>query len=109
MNQNERWIKSTLVATAMIFSPLVMAAGDIEAGKAKSAMCVSCHGDKGLNPIPGYPKIGWQDEQYLVTSMKAYRNNERKGALAAIMTGMAGVLTDDDINNLAAYYASIEP
>ncbi len=109
MDNKKVWAFATLLAVGVATSPSAFAVGDISKGEAKSAMCVSCHGVKGLNPIPGYPKIGWQDEQYLVTSMKAYRNNERKGSLAAVMTGISNILSDEDINNLAAYYSQVQP
>ena len=78
--------------------------GDIEAGKSKSAVCAACHGANGISMIPNYPNLSGQKEQYLVDSLKAYRDGTRKNM---IMAPMASNLTDDDIKNLAAYYASL--
>ena len=70
-------------------------AGDAAAGKVKSATCVACHGVAG------------QHAAYLENAMKAYRDGQRSGGMAAIMAPMAASLTDADIANLAAYYASL--
>ena len=78
-------------------------AGDAAAGKAKSATCAGCHGPDGNSPTPMYPKLAGQHEQYLVKSMKAYKSGNRNDAT---MKAMMASLTDADIENLAAYYAS---
>lgn len=87
--------------------PAVVNAGDAEAGKAKAAVCAACHGKDGIAAIPGYPNLAGQNEQYLVSSLKAYKNKQRSGGQAAVMQGQATGLSDDDIANLAAYYASM--
>ena len=86
---------------------VTMAAGDAEAGKTKAAVCAACHGKNGIAAIPGYPNLAGQNEQYLVSSLKAYKNKQRNGGQAAIMQGQAAGLSDEDIANLAAYYASL--
>ncbi|MDX1800571.1 MAG: cytochrome c [Marinobacter sp.] len=87
---------------------LAVAAGDIEAGKAKgTAVCAACHGAKGISPIPTYPNLAGQHEAYLVSALKAYRSKERTGGQAAIMQGQAAGLSDQDIANVAAYFASL--
>lgn len=55
-------------------------AADIEAGKAKASICAACHSIDGIALIPGYPHLKGQNEQYLVSSIKAYKNKERTGA-----------------------------
>lgn len=84
------------------------AAGDPEIGKAKSAICATCHGADGMALMPIYPNLAGQNEQYLVSALKAYRSKERQGGNAALMHAMAANLSDEDINNLAAYYASLK-
>lgn len=84
-------------------------AADIAAGQAKSAVCASCHGANGISLAPIYPNLAGQKEGYLASSLMAYKTQDRKGGNAAIMWGMAAPLTDDDIANLAAYYASLDP
>ncbi len=84
----------------------VQAAGDAEAGKAKAGICAGCHGPKGISMVPIYPNLAGQKEQYLSDSIKAYRDGGRDNA---IMKPMVGTLSDEDIANLAAYYASLPP
>lgn len=89
-------------------SGMVVAAGDIEAGKAKgTSVCAACHGANGLSPIPSYPNLAGQNEAYLVSALKAYKAKERNGGQAAIMQGQAAALSDQDIANVAAYFASL--
>ncbi|MDO3721172.1 c-type cytochrome [Marinobacter sp. chi1] len=85
----------------------VASAADVEAGKAKAAVCAACHGQNGIAQIPTYPNLAGQNEQYLVSALKAYKNKQRSGGQAAIMQGQAAALSDTDIANLAAYYASL--
>jgi cytochrome c553 len=79
-------------------------ARDIAAGAAKAAeVCASCHGKDGNNDAPDFPKLAGQYEDYLVKALRDYKSGERNNA---IMKGFAAALTDRDIRNLAAYYAS---
>ncbi|MBE0486717.1 c-type cytochrome [Marinobacter sp.] len=88
-------------------APVAAVAGDAAAGKAKAAVCAACHGQNGISQIPMYPNLAGQKEQYLVAAMKAYKNSQRQGGQAPIMTGQMSGLSDADIANLAAYYASL--
>jgi len=81
-------------------------AGDVAAGKGKSMTCSACHGSNGISQIPMYPNLAAQKEQYLVLQLKAFRDGQRKNM---IMAPMAAGLSDTDIDNLAAYYASLNP
>ena len=81
-------------------------AGDAKAGEAKIGACMACHGKDGKGTTPIYPNIGGQSEQYLVAALKAYKSGERNNA---IMKPMAAMLSDTDIENVAAYYASQNP
>lgn len=104
-------MKKVAIGLALVVSLMsgsVLAAGDVAAGKAKSAVCAACHGADGMAVIPGYPHLKGQNEQYLITSMKAYKNKERNGGLALVMQAQASMLSDADIANLAAYYASLK-
>ncbi|MCM0613569.1 c-type cytochrome [Marinobacter sediminum] len=87
--------------------PAVAAAADVEAGKAKAAVCAACHGQNGVAQIPTYPNLAGQNEQYLKLAITAYKNKQRTGGQAAVMQGQAAALSDADIANLAAYYASL--
>ena len=81
-------------------------AADAAAGKAKSAVCSACHGGNGIAQIPMYPNLAGQKEQYLVLQLKAFRDGGRKNM---VMSPMSTGLSDTDIDNLAAYYAGLNP
>ncbi|EIO3967941.1 cytochrome c [Vibrio vulnificus] len=91
-----------------LMSGSALAAGDVAAGQAKAAVCAACHGANGMATIPGYPNLKGQNEQYLVSAIKAYKNKERNGGLAVVMQAQAAMLNDADIANLAAYYSSLK-
>ncbi len=97
--------KTTLILLATAFFSFSVQAGDIEAGKAKSAVCAACHGADGISASPIWPNLAGQKEAYLVKQIKAFKSGERKDPSMAPM--VAG-LTDADIENLAAYYASLK-
>lgn len=91
------------IATVMLASPAF--AGDVAAGKAKSATCAACHGAAGVSAIPMYPNLAGQKEMYLAKQLKEFKSGVRKDA---VMGAMAMPLSDDDIANLSAYYASLK-
>lgn len=98
----------TLLGIATLFSASTLMAADAEAGKAKSAVCSTCHGADGHALMPIYPNLAGQNEEYLVSALKAYRSKERQGGNAALMHAMAANLSDEDIADLAAYFASLK-
>jgi cytochrome c553 len=102
-------LKTTLATAAVLalVPQASLAAGDAAAGKAKAAMCAGCHGANGKAISPTYPNLAGQNAPYLEAAMKAYKLKQRSGGQAAIMYGMAGALSDQDIANLAAYYSSL--
>ncbi|MCY7295714.1 cytochrome c [Alteromonas sp. a30] len=81
-------------------------AADIGKGKAKAAMCAACHGQNGKAMIPNYPHLAGQNAKYIVKQLRAFKDGIRKDP---IMSGMASGLSDEDMENLAAYYASMKP
>jgi cytochrome c553 len=103
-------LKHYAVAGILAFGtavPAAVSAADVAAGKAKAAVCAACHGQGGLARIPSYPNLAGQNEQYLVMSLKAYKNKQRSGGQAVIMQGQAAALSDTDIANLAAYFSGL--
>jgi len=79
------------------------AAGDVEAGKTKSAMCTACHGADGNSPAPNFPKLAGQHADYLAKQLKEFKSGERKDAT---MNGMAAALSEQDMADIAAFYAA---
>ncbi len=82
-------------------------AGDPEAGKAKAAVCANCHGADGIGTAEIYPNLAGQKAGYLVSSIKAYKNGDRKGGMTAVMAPMVSTLSDEDIADIAAYYSGL--
>lgn len=82
------------------------AGGDPKAGKEKSQTCASCHGDKGQAGQANYPKLAGQHADYLYRALKQYKSGERQNN---VMAGMVSNLSDQDMRDLAAYYANQEP
>lgn len=96
------FIKKCVALSLLVLPVSVMA--DIPP---KEALCRSCHGKAGAAPImPAYPKLAGQNQVYLVAAMKAYRDGNRKGGMAAVMSASAMGLTDAEIESLATYYAT---
>ena len=84
--------------------PLAASAkGNASAGKAKAAVCEACHGLDGKSVDPTYPNLAGQYEDYLQKALADYRAGRR---VNPIMAGFAAPLTDQDIKDLAAWYAS---
>ena len=80
-------------------------AADIEAGKAKAAVCAACHGVDGRAQIPHYPHLAGQNPAYLLKQLKAFKDGSRQEPL---MTPFMAPLTETDMEDLAAYYASLK-
>ncbi|MGI9875810.1 c-type cytochrome [Vibrio chagasii] len=80
--------------------------GDPELGKLKSPSCVFCHSVTGDNTNNAYPKISGQDPTYLFNTMKAYQDGSRKGDYAEMMQAQLSKLNDQDLRDIAAFYAS---
>jgi cytochrome c553 len=80
-------------------------ADEIEAGRQKAQSCAVCHGTNGLSQMPGAPNLAGQPAMYVAEQLKNYRSGKRSNE---IMNVIAKPLSDADINNLAAWYASIQ-
>ena len=92
-----------LTIVIAVFASAAIAGGDPARGKEKSTTCVACHGENGMSIAPTFPNIAGQYEDYLYHSLLGYKNGDRKNA---IMAGQVAALTDQDMQDLAAYYAS---
>ena len=84
-------------------APSVPAAANLEAGKAKSAMCMACHGADGNSPSGAFPSIAGQNASYIAKQLQDYKSGKRVNAL---MAGIVAALTPEDMQNLAAFFAS---
>jgi cytochrome c553 len=95
----------TLVAV-LGWTGSVHAAGTVEAGQAKSATCMACHGMDGNSANPEWPSLAGQHSSYILKQLKHFKAGERQNAL---MSPMAMILADQDMEDLAAYFASQTP
>ncbi len=104
-----RWLSATVACgLAAAVLPLQAAeAGDATAGKAKNSMCIGCHGIEGYRTafpaVYSVPKLGGQHAEYIVSALRAYKSGERSHPS---MRGIVAGLSDKDMADLAAYYAS---
>ena len=96
--------RCALIVVLTCLASSVYAAGDAAAGKEKSALCAACHGADGMSAVDLYPNIKGQKAAYIVKQLKAFRDGSRSDPM---MSPMAAPLSDDDINNLAAYFSSL--
>lgn len=95
--------KLTMLSLAWL-PAVAFAAGDPAAGQQKAAqVCAACHGPDGHSASNQFPILAGQYEDYLVYALQSYRNGQRKNP---VMTGMAQPLTDQEIKDLAAFFAS---
>ncbi|HKS61212.1 MAG TPA: cytochrome c [Xanthobacteraceae bacterium] len=99
--------KTALAALVIALSLHVPAysAGNVTAGRQKALQCQTCHGLDGLSKMPESPNIAGNPEQYLVRQLNAFRKGERKNEMMSVVVQQ---LSDQDVADLAAYYAAIE-
>jgi cytochrome c553 len=101
-----RILKITMLSLMFAFAmntSSVAQSGDAEAGKQKSATCTACHGVDGNSPVDQFPKIAGQVPGYIAAQLASFKSGERENP---IMAGMVGALSEQDMADLDAYYAS---
>jgi cytochrome c553 len=102
-------VAAKAAAAAAIFAAASAAgpaqAADARAGRQKAIACQGCHGLDGLSKHPEAPNLAGQIENYLAKALSAYRSGERRNEM---MTIVSKDLTDAEIADLAAFYASIQ-
>jgi cytochrome c553 len=97
-------LKSSTALTLLLWAACAPAQ-DLAAGRAKAQSCAVCHGLLGLSSQADIPNLAGQPPLYLATQLRAYRSGARKHE---VMSLMAKPLTDDEIVNLAAWFAAIK-
>ena len=91
------------IGLSLLVSLPVMAAGDADAGQAKTAMCAACHGADGNSLVPMWPKIAGQHAAYLERQLGLIKSGNRSvPEMAGIVTG----LTEQDMADIAAYFSA---
>ena len=81
-------------------------AGDAAAGKAKVAVCAACHGPAGISINPAWPSLAGQQPVYLAKQIRLFRDGER---VEPTMQPFVQSLSDQDIDDIAVYYAGLSP
>ena len=84
-----------------VIGTTVQAAGNAEAGQAKAATCVACHGVDGNSAVPTFPKLSGLGHKYLLKQMQDIRDGRRP---VALMAGQVDNMTDQDLSDIAAFY-----
>lgn len=103
---NKLLIAVAAFTMAGTFGPAM--AGDAAAGKGKFAVCAGCHGPTGAgNDALKYPKISGQSAEYVAQQLHDFKSGKRNTPQAATMRAMTAGLSDADIDNLAAYIATL--
>ena len=104
-----RAVALAAVLAGMLSTAVAHAQGDAERGRYAAQTCLGCHGvaDYG-NVYPSYkvPKLGGQHPEYIVSALKAYRSGKREHPT---MTAQASALTEQEMQDIAAWFASVEP
>jgi cytochrome c553 len=81
-------------------------AADAAGGRAKTTVCAACHGADGNSSVPSFPKLAGQNERYLIKQLKDIKSGARS---VPTMAGQLTAMNDNDIANIAAYYAGQTP
>jgi cytochrome c553 len=96
----------TIIVGGVLLCAASLALADAAAGKARaSAACAVCHGPQGLSLQPNVPHLAGQPEIYLVEQLRHYRSGRRQHEVMAVI---AKPLSDQDIENIAQWYASLQ-
>lgn len=101
-----KFVAALGLVAALGWSGSAAAVGNVEAGQAKSATCMACHGMDGNSANPEWPHLAGQHATYVVKQLKHFKAGEGNNPL---MTPMAMILSDQDMEDLAAYFSSQTP
>jgi len=93
-----------ILVVQVVFATGAIAGGNAAAGKEKSQTCVACHGEAGMSAVATFPNIAGQYQDYLYFALQSYKSGSRNNA---IMSGIVTALNEQDMKDLAAYYASL--
>ena len=103
----KKLVTAVLAAAFVGLTPnLLLAEGDAAAGQAKSALCGSCHGVDGNSLMAMNPKLAGQSVRYMVKQLQEFKSGARE---SAIMASMVLSLSDQDMEDIAAWYSSQQP
>jgi cytochrome c553 len=101
-----RWLTTILAGSALLAGAVQAQEGSVDAGRTKSVTCAACHGADGNSITPDWPTLAGQHASYIVRQLLAFKNGER---VNVTMKPFADLLSDQDMLDLAAYFASQTP
>ncbi|MBB3103817.1 c-type cytochrome [Azomonas macrocytogenes] len=101
----KRVLASLLLALGLVGQ--VQAQGDPQAGRGKAALCGACHGMDGNSPVPNFPKLAGQGEPYLLKQLREIKAGS--GRKVFEMTGMLDARDEQELADIAAYFAMQKP
>src|SRR5881275_2536917 len=104
-----RFASNALCGLALGLSALASVrahAADIAAGKEKAELCTACHGEGGISQTENIPSLAGQPDQFIQWQLVFFRAGTRKNEQ---MQPIAEEITNEDVRNLGAYYASLPP
>ena len=108
MTTSMRTVAALLLTLAgpLALTPTALAKGSAEAGAAKAAVCSACHGQGGNSVSPEWPSLAGQNAAYVSEQLRMFQKGQR---VNAVMSAQAATLTEDDIADLSAYFATQVP
>ena len=98
--------RSFLLGALCLWASPAFAAGDATAGQAKSEACLGCHGANGVSEAEGIPSLAGQADKFLQWQLVFFRSGRRDNP---IMTPMSQELSDEDVRDIGAYFATLAP
>ena len=107
LHNDAHWCLLTAIAVvAWALANISAVAADAGAGKAKAEGCVSCHGENGVSEIDGTPSLAGQSDAFTQWQLVFFRSGARKNE---VMSPIAEQLSNEDVRDLGAYFASLKP
>ncbi|KTC64670.1 cytochrome c4 (plasmid) [Legionella adelaidensis] len=98
-------MKNWILLLLLLCSSFSYAVGNSKAGEQKSTVCVACHGEKGISSNPQWPSLAGQHYSYLLKQLKDYKEGKTRNS--PIMAPVVAPLTEQDMEDLASYYAGL--
>jgi cytochrome c553 len=100
------WLIPMLLGSSLVAISAQAQEGSVEAGRSKSGTCAACHGADGNSVTPDWPTLAGQHANYIVRQLRAFKNGERTDVT---MKPFAELLSDQDVLDVAAYFAAQTP
>jgi cytochrome c553 len=103
------WVSLGILFWGTVANAAIDLKGDPKAGSAKIQTCIACHNADGNSTTPIWPNLGGQSEKYLIEQLEAFKKGDKGARFDPVMYGMTQALSDQDIADLSAYFASQKP